>query len=172
MLQSTFRQQLQKAIPMVLQHTAKWCSNKFPPAIRYIVQPTGREPHNGMDAFETERLHRINTLKNKLLTEDEVVELLGSDDGVPLYIDTTIYRTTILPRRTIMHLWCSRRTQLPHAPVAYEGIFAVPPFNVSMRFPVGYNLDAPIRKFHINHTYRPDVDCRGWIVYYAPPERK
>jgi hypothetical protein len=146
-----FIQQLDHSLQLLVNLTEQYCYNTIAPHFKFIIEPSGSEPHEGMDDFEIRHLLTLNRSAGKLLSKDEMVTLLCHNNKVPHWINMCIYESG--PDITVVHLLCSRtlryEDELYHQSVPY------PPFNVGV--PIPYNVgEGKSEKFDIN--WKRDFD--------------
>jgi hypothetical protein len=134
---SKFRQHLDKSLVLLLDITKQLCYNEISENFKFIIHPSGREFHDGLNAFEKKNLIKLNSYADKLLNVDQVVNLLCHGDKVPLWINTTVYESR--EHLTVIHLLCSRRVR--HDNELFYKAVEYPPFNVMVPLP-----PDPLRK--------------------------
>jgi hypothetical protein len=143
---SKFRRHLDNSLRSLLDITRQLCYNEISENFKFLIQPSGREFHDGLNDFERKNLIRLNKYANKLLNIDQVVNLLCHENKVPLWINTTVYESK--ENLTVIHLLCSRR--LRHDNELFYKAVEYPPFNVMVPLPpdpLRKNIDG---KFDIN----------------------
>jgi hypothetical protein len=134
---SKFKEHLDNSLKLLLDITRQHCYNNFSENFSFIIEPSGREFHEGLSAFEKKNLIKLNRYADKLLTVDQVVDLLCHDNKVPLWINTTVYESK--EKLTVIHLFCSRR--LRHDNELFYNAVKYPPFNTLVPLP-----PDPLRK--------------------------
>lgn len=132
-----FKSHLDNSIQLLLELTQEYCYNDLSENFSFLIEPSGRDFHNGLTTFEKEHLITLNRFANRLLTSDEVLGLLYCDNKVPLWINMTIYESR--KNKTVIHLFCSRR--LRHDNELFYKAVKYPPFNVLVPLP-----PDPLRK--------------------------
>jgi hypothetical protein len=143
---SKFKQHLENSLKLLLDITRLNCYNKISENFSFIIEPSGREFHDGLTDFEKKNLVSLNKYANKLLTADQVVDLLCHNDEVPLWINTTVYESK--EDLTVIHLFCSRR--LRHDNELFHQAVKYPPFNVLVWVPPDPLKKEIDGKFDIN----------------------
>jgi hypothetical protein len=151
---SKFRQHLDNSLKLLLDIATQNCYNNVAENFKFIIEPSGREFHDALNDFEKKNLIILNRYADKLLTIDQVVELLYHDNKVPLWINTTIYESK--KELTVIHLLCSRR--LRHDNELFYGAVKYPPFNVLVQLPPDSLRKDSNGKFDIN--WKKELDDR------------
>ena len=134
---SKFKEHLDNSIKLLLDITLQHCYNDISENFKFIIEPSGRDFHDGLNNFEKKNLIVLNKHADKLLTVDQILELLCHDNKVPLWINTTVYESR--SELTVIHLFCSRR--LRHNTELFYKAVRYPPFNVLVPLP-----PDPLRK--------------------------
>lgn len=134
---STFKQRLENSLELLLDITSQYCYNEFSHNYKFLVEPSGRDFHDGLNDYEKKNLLILNRLQDRLLTAEQVIDLLYHDNKVPLWINTTVYESK--KNLTVFHLFCSRR--LRHNDDLFHQAVKYPPFNVFVPLP-----PDPLRK--------------------------
>lgn len=148
----TFQLHLRSALSLLTEFTGQFCYNTLAKNYAFIIQPSGKGVHEGMDEFEKQNLIRLNRYAGKQLSEKKVIALLCHDDKVPLWINMTVYESK--RSLTVIHLMFSRRLrhydQLNHLTDKY------PPFHPLVPMPPeGFSRDIN-GKFDINWKKQSD----------------
>ena len=143
---SKFKDHLDKSLEWLLTITREYCYNELSNHIKFIIEPSGLDFHDGLNDFEKKNLINLNRYGDKLLAAEQVIALLCHDDKVPLWINTTVYESRA--ELTVIHLFCSRRlrqdSELFHQAVKY------PPFNTLVPLPPDSLRKEINGKFDIN----------------------
>ena len=143
---SKFKQHLDNSLKLLLDVTSQHCYNYVSENIRFIIQPNGTEFHEGLNGVEKKNLIILNRHADKLLTFEQVVDLLCHDNKVPLWINTTVYECK--KDLTVIHLLCSRRLRRD-SELFYQAV-KYPPFNVLVPLPPDLLRKDINGKFDIN----------------------
>jgi hypothetical protein len=128
---SKFKEHLDDSLKLLLDISQQHCYNDISENFSFIIEPSGRDFHDGLNNFEKDNLVVLNKYADKLLTDDQVVSLLCHDGKVPLWINMTIYESK--NNLTVIHLFCSRR--LRHDNELFYAAVKYPPFNVMVPLP-------------------------------------
>ena len=151
---SKFRQHLDNSLKLLLDIARQYCYNDFSETFKFIIQPSGTDFHDGLNDFEKRKLTILNRYADKILTFDQVIDLLYHDNKVPLWINTTVYESK--KGLTVIHLLCSRR--LRHDNELFYGAVKYPPFNVLVQLPPDSLRKDINGKFDIN--WKKELDDR------------
>lgn len=143
---SKFKLNLDNALKLLLDITRQHCYNNFSENFNFIIEPSGREFHDGLTDLEKQNLIKLNRLTNKPLTVDQVIASLCHDNKVPLWINTTVYESK--KDLTIIHLFCSRRLRDDNE-LFYKAV-KYPPFNTFVPLPPDSLRKEIDGKFDIN----------------------
>jgi hypothetical protein len=143
---SKFRQHLDNSLKLLLDITRQHCYNDLPENFKFTVEPSGRDFHDGLNDFEKRNLITLNKYADKLLTVDQVVDLLCHDNKVPLWINISVYESK--KDLTVIHLFCSRR--LRHDNELFYKAVKYPPFNAGVAIPPDSLRKDIDGKFDIN----------------------
>jgi len=151
---STFRQHLDNSLKLLLDITRQHCYNDISEDFKFIIQPSGTDFHDGLNDYEKKNLTILNQFGNRLLTAEQVIDLLYHDNKVPLWINATIYESK--KDLTVIHLFCSRR--LRHDNDLFHQAVKYPPFNVLVPLPPDPLRKEINGKFDIN--WKKQLDDR------------
>lgn len=148
-----FRQNLDEATRRLVEFTRTLCYNDFTENFRYVITPNSREVEKGdqhLNEMEVSVLKQWNLFKCKLLTADQVVNLVHHDNKVPLWIDMSVYESR--PELTVIDLFCSRRLR-DESKLMHPGL---PPFHLQVALPPD-RLRVEINgKFDVNWKMKLD----------------
>jgi hypothetical protein len=151
---STFRKQLDNSLILLLDITRQHCYNDISDNFKFIIQPSGTDIHDGLNDYEKKNLTILNQLGSRLLTSEQVIDLLCHDNKVSLWINTTIYESK--RDLTVIHLFCSRR--LRHDNELFHRAVKYPPFNILVPLPPDSLRKEINGKFDIN--WKKQLDDR------------
>lgn len=145
-----FRHHLDQATKFLFEFTKTLCYNDLQDDCRYLITPNSRIVDEHLNEEEVLILKKWNRYQGKLLTANQIIDLLHHNNKVPMWIDMTIYEAR--PDVTVIDLFCSRRlrdeTELMHP--------GVPPFHVQVAIPPE-NLKAEINgRFDVNWKKKYD----------------
>ncbi len=148
-----FRQHLDEATKRLIDFTKTLCYNDFSNNYKYLITSNSRtiaDNDKHLNEKETSVLETWNKSEGKLLTADQVVELLHHNNKVPVYIDCTVYQAE--QNLTIIDLFCSRRLRA-ESELMHPGL---PPFHLQVTTPP-QNLKVEINgKFDVNWKKKRD----------------
>lgn len=128
---SKFKQHLDNSLKLLLDITRQHCYNDISENFSFIIEPSGRDFHDGLNDFEKDNLIVLNKYADNHLTADQVINLLCHDGKVPLWINTTVYESK--HNLSVIRLLCSRR--LRHDNELFYAAVKYPPFNVLVPHP-------------------------------------
>lgn len=146
MTTSKFREHLDNSLIVLLEMTRQYCYNDLFENCKFVLQPSGTDFHNGLTDFEKENLVNLNRFGDKVLSAEQVVDVLCHDNKVPLWIDITVHEST--KKLTIVHLFCSRRLRDDNE-LFYHAV-KYPPFHVLVPIPPDWLRKEINGKFDIN----------------------
>jgi len=149
-----FIEHFKKSIELLVDFTKQYCYNDFVENYLFIVKPNGSDFHDGLNEFEKKNLKILNRYAKKVLTFDQVLELLHHENQVPLWIDMSIYESN--PNATIFELLCSRRLRRDEK-LFYKAV-KYPPFNVLVPTPLDVVISSDLLKSGIREKF--DVNWR------------
>lgn len=145
-----FRHHLNEATKLLFELTKTLCYNNLKDDCRYIITPNSRTVDEHLNEKEIVILKTWNQYEGKLLTAEQMIDLLYHDNKVPVWINMTIDEAR--PDITVIDLLCSRRlrdeTELMHP--------GVPPFHIQVAVPPD-NLKIEVDgRFDINWKKKHD----------------
>jgi hypothetical protein len=143
---SKFKHHLDLSLKLLLDITRQHCYNDISETFKFLIQPSGIDFHNGLNEFEKKNLTILNCHAGKLLTFDQVVNLLSHNNSVPLWINTTVYESK--KNLTVIHLLCSRRLRYD-VDLNYQTV-KYPPFHILVPLPPDSLRKDINGKFDIN----------------------
>lgn len=145
-----FKHHLSEATKLLFEFTKTLCYNDLKDNCQYLITPNSRTVDEHLSEEEILILKKWNRYEGKLLTDNQIIDLLHHHNKVPVWIDMTIYEAR--PDVTVIDLFCSRRlrdeTELMHP--------GVPPFHVQVSIPPD-NLKVEINgRFDVNWKKKHD----------------
>jgi hypothetical protein len=152
--QQKFAVHLDHSLQLLIDLSAQYCYNSITDTYQFVIVPSNREAHSGLDLSEARHLIAMNGCADRLLSKQEAIELLCNNEKVPLSINITVYESK--PDLTIIHLLCSRR--LRHGNEFSDKTVKYPPFNVQVLLPPNFSLNGKNEKFDIN--WKKEADSR------------
>jgi hypothetical protein len=156
MNQEQFKILLEEATKFLIKFTQEYCFNHFPNYFRFKVTPNTRTPDKHLDATEITVLEGLNRVEGKILTADQVVELLCIEGKVPVYINLSVYEAT--DKHTIIDLYTSRRLRKPEE--VENRTDKYPPFHPVVPVPPDHLKIEKDGKYDINWKKRLDEKQR------------
>ncbi|MBS1654847.1 MAG: hypothetical protein JSU05_08385 [Bacteroidetes bacterium] len=150
----TFRQHLHEATKALVDFTKTLCYNDLADNYKYRITPNSRtvdKKDNHLTESEIAVLHIWNKYENKILTADQIVDLLHHDNRVPVWIDTTIYEAR--HNLTVIDLFCSRRLRDDNE-LYHQG--QIMPFHLLVPIPPDHQKNTQDCTFDINWKKRLD----------------
>lgn len=148
-----FSQHLDEATNRLIDLTKTHCYNELSGNFNYLITPNSRAVAKG-DAHLNEKeiavLKTWNKYEGRLLTANEVVELLHHDNTVPVWINATVYEAK--PDVTVIDLHCSRRLR-EEKELMHQGLH---PFHPQVITPVDYLVYEFEDKFDVNWKMEQD----------------
>jgi hypothetical protein len=152
---------LDQSLKVLMDLTRQLCYNDLAEPFAFVIQPSGTDSHSGLNELEKKHLTVLKRQANKLLTADEVVEILCHDNKVPLWINTTIFESR--PDLTVVHLLCSRR--LRTCDQLYNRAVKYPPFHLLAPIPGYIAVQDAKEKFDINWKKQLNDDRKPRSVW-------
>jgi hypothetical protein len=143
---SIFKQNLEHSLTLLLNITRQECYNDIAENFKFIIEPSGKEFHDGLNSYEKQNLLKLNQYRGRVLVVGQILDLLCHDNKVPLWINATVYETK--ENLTVIHLLCSRR--LRHNGELFHQAVQYPPFNVLVPLPPDSLRKGIDNKFDIN----------------------
>lgn len=145
MRREKLRDNFDGAADSLIKLTRELCSNELSDSHKYILKPNQESVDNHLDEIEILFHKKILGYKGKKLDKEETLDLLWTDNKVPLWINISVIRST--DNLTIIELLTSKRlrseSDLNH--IAHK----FPPFHPLVPLPPGFK-DGD--KFDINWT--------------------
>jgi hypothetical protein len=132
MTKDKFKDNLNDAIDSLIGLTSTLCSNSFSSKYRFIVKPNIATVDSHLDQDEILFHSQIVTYKSKYLTDKEVIDLLWTNNKVPLWINTSVWEAT--DSWTTVELLTSRRLRTENELNKIADQF--PPFHIQVPLPV------------------------------------
>lgn len=143
------------ALTILAELTQEFCLNNLSTNHKYIIRSNQESFSNHLTSNEISFHKYILTLKNKPLEKNEVIDLLWTDNKVPLWINLSVIKST--DNLTTIELLTSRRLRseidLNHMANKF------PPFHPVVPLPPAYKEGE---KFDINSTTAPKVKKGLW----------
>lgn len=150
-----FEKHLDNSTDFLFEFTEHYCFNELSKNCKYLITPSGPNPHDGLNEREVGFLKTINKYKDKLLSPEQVINILWQDNTVPLWINMDICESK--PHLTIIRLLCSRRYR--EDKYLLYGIDKYAPFHPLLSIPPGYiplEWNEKIVKFDVNWQKQRD----------------
>jgi len=145
MRREKLRDNFEGAIDSLNKLTQELCENQLSDNYRFVIRPNQESVHNHLTENEISFHKKILTLKNRPLEKNETVDLLWTENKVPLWINVSVIKST--NNLTIVELLTSRRlrgeSDLNHKANHF------PPFHLLVPLPPGHKDGE---KFDINWT--------------------
>ena len=122
------------------------CFNELSDNYRFIIEPSERRESEHLTEMENELIETWNSLKNRQLSFDAVVELFYQDSKTPKWIDCTVYYSS--GKLTIVHLFFSR--QFRDEREIYYLDMGTGPFKAQVSMPPDNRKVMKENKFDVN----------------------
>lgn len=150
----TFRQHIDEATKLLVDFTKTLCFNDIADNYKYRITPSARtvdKDDDHLNEYEIAVLKIWNTHENKILTTDQIVDLLHHNNTVPVWIDATIYEAR--KDLTVIDLFCSRRLRNDNE-LYHQG--KIMPFHLQVSTPPDQLKIEKDGKFDVNWKKRLD----------------
>ncbi|HEY5751203.1 MAG TPA: hypothetical protein VIU12_34305 [Chryseolinea sp.] len=143
MTKHKFKDNLDGAVEPLMGLAKKCCSNSFSSNYRFTVKPNVDTLDNHLDQGEIAFHYKLLKYRDKYLTAPEVIDLLWTENKVPLWINTSVLESST--QWTTIELMTSRRLR-PEEELN-KVVDQFPPFHIVLPLPPGAPADE---KFDIN----------------------
>src|SRR5690349_8077357 len=152
MNKTTFINNFQLALTHLDDLTRQMCINNLSTNYKFILEPSDRRTSNHLTESEKEHLKIWNSLKNKQITFDKVVDLFFQNGTTPKWADCNVYHST--KDLTVVKIFFSREFRDEKETYYLER--GTGPFKAVVTTPFDYSAGGP--KFDVN--WKRDMDDR------------
>ncbi len=143
MTKEKFNPNLNGAIDSLIGLTRTLCSNSFSFQYRFVIRTNIEAVDSHLDHEEVLFHNQVMSYKDKFLTDKEVIDLLWTNDKVPLWINASVLQSS--KAWTTIELVTSRRLRSENELNKVADQF--PPFHIQVPLPPG---QVTGEKFDIN----------------------
>ncbi|MEO6357246.1 MAG: hypothetical protein ABIO56_11485 [Ferruginibacter sp.] len=147
-----FREHFICVTKYLIGFTKEYCYNNLADTYKFIVIPSSRTADKHLNEREIKILKIVNKFQDKLLTVEQVIDLLHQENRVPSWINIEIYEAT--SRLTVISLFCSRRFSDDNE-LNYK-VDKYPPFHPLIPMPPDHLKIEKDGKFDVNWKKRLD----------------
>jgi hypothetical protein len=147
MIKTKFTQHLNGASISLIDFTKTYCFNEFSDNFQYIISESGGTDIQNMGHLSEKEIAvsaTWRTFKGKVMTANQIVELLHHDNKVPLWIDISVYESR--SDSTVIQMFCSRRLR-EEKELMHPGL---PPFHLQVAMPPDQLKVEVDGKFDVN----------------------
>jgi hypothetical protein len=131
MTKDKFKDNLNGAIDSLIKVTMQLCSNSLSSKYRFIVRPNAETVDSHLDHEEILFHSQIMTYKDKYITDKEAIDLLWTNNKVPLWINTSVFESS--DTWTTIEFQTSRRLRTENELNKIADQF--PPFHIQVPLP-------------------------------------
>jgi hypothetical protein len=128
MTKEKFKDNLSGAIDSLVSLTRELCSNSLTPKYRFLIRPNTTTINAHLDQEEIRFHNELLLNKDKYMVDKEVIDLLWTNNKVPLWINTSIWESS--DRWTTIELVTSRRLRTENEQNKVADQF--PPFHIQV----------------------------------------
>jgi len=144
-----FLDHLNRSSEFLIDFTKEKVVNSLSKNLKYVIKVNEYSDSPHLTNYERGILSKLKSYRNIILTKDDVVGLLWNDNKVPLWINSSVIKTS--PEETIIELTISRRLRSEEDLNYKADIYA--PFHPLIPLPPNLEND---QKFDINwKTFKP-----------------
>jgi hypothetical protein len=128
MTKEKFKDNLSGAIDSLVSLTRELCSNSLTPKYRSLIRPNTTTINAHLDQEEIRFHNELLLNKDKYMVDKEVIDLLWTNNKVPLWINTSVWESS--DRWTTIELVTSRRLRTENEQNKVADQF--PPFHIQV----------------------------------------